>query len=261
MGDQPAGCAESAIGCAAPGYGYSGVSEHVRSRSRRRVQAPAAMTADMARRIDEALRSLAPTWVRTGVRTIDMRALDGMWPSERAAVAGAMDRRQAEFATGRALLRQLIGDDVEIRVGSDRRPLLPPGVTGSLAHDQEIAVAATTTRSTCCALGVDIEPLAVFSRDEARMILRPEERHLDAHLDFVLKEAVYKAWSSLGGQMLDHHEVVVDVDESGRDFTAIVGSVPATFSGSYVVTENRHLALVVVEETRPPILPDVPDRT
>ena len=215
------------------------------------------MTADMARRVDEALRSLAPAWVRTGVRTIDMRDMDGMWPSEHAAVAGAIDRRRAEFATGRALLRQLIGDDVEIRVGPDRRPLLPPGVTGTLAHDQEIAVAATTTRSTCCALGVDIEPYAVLAPDEARMILRPEERHLDAHLVFVLKEAVYKAWSSLGGRMLDHHEVVVDVDDSGRDFTAIVESAPAMFSGSYVVTENRCLALVVVEEAGAPTRGDV----
>jgi len=205
-----------------------------------------ALLSDTTRRIDEGLRSLAPAWVRTGARAIDVSDLDGMWPGERAAVAKAVILRQAEFATGRALLRQLIGDNVEIRVGPDRRPHFPAGVTGTLAHDQEVAVAAITTRSSCRALGVDVEPVTVFAPDEARLILRPEERHLDAHLVFVLKEAVYKAWSSLGGAMLDHHEVAVDVDDSGRDFTAIVGSVPTRFAGRYLAVEDRYVALVVV---------------
>lgn len=200
------------------------------------------------RQIAEALRSLAPSWVRTGARAIDVGDLDGLWPRERAAVAGAVIPRQAEFATGRALLRQLIGDNVEIRVDPDRRPRLPVGVVGTLAHDQEVAVAATTTRSSCRAIGVDVEPVTVFAPDEALLILRPEERHLDAHLVFVLKEAVYKAWSSLGGGMLDHHEVAVDVDESGRDFRAIVGSIPTRFSGRYIAVEDRYIALVVVDE-------------
>lgn len=206
-----------------------------------------AMLSDMTRRIDDGLRSLAPAWVRTGARAIDVSDLNGMWPAERAAVAEAVIHRQAEFATGRTLLRQLIGENVEIQVGTDRRPSFPAGVTGTLAHDQEVAVAAITTRSSCRALGVDIEPATVFAPDEARVILRPEERHLDAHLVFVLKEAVYKAWSSLGGGILDHHEVAVDVDDSGQDFTAIVGSVPTRFAGRYLAVEDRYVALVVVD--------------
>lgn len=202
-------------------------------------------------RIDKALRSLAPTWVRTGARAIDVSDLDGLWPGERAAVADAVIGRQAEFATGRTLLRQLIGDNVEIRVDPDRRPSLPDGVIGSLAHDQEVAVAATTTRSSCHALGVDIEQTTAFAPDEVRLILRPEERHLNAHLVFVLKEAVYKAWSSLGGEMLDHHEVAVEVDGSGRDFTAVVRSTPTRFGGRYVSVGDRYIALVVVDATEP----------
>ena len=49
------------------------------------------------------------------------------------------------------------------------------------------------------ALGIDIEPATPLSAGVARLILRPEERHLDPHLAFVLKEAAYKAWSELGG--------------------------------------------------------------
>jgi 4'-phosphopantetheinyl transferase EntD len=201
---------------------------------------------DTSRHVDDALRTLAPPWVRTGARAIDIADLDGLWPGERAAVAQAVGRRQAEFATGRALLRQLIGDDVEIRRGDDRRPHFPSGVIGTLAHDQEIAVAATTTSPSCRALGVDVEMATAISPDVASLILRPEERHLDPHLVFVLKEAVYKAWSSLGGGLLDHHEVTVALDDSGRDFTATVDVGAAQFSGRYVAVDRRHLALVVV---------------
>ena len=205
------------------------------------------MLSDKARRIGDGLRSLAPRWVRTGARTIDLGEMDGLWPGERCAVAEAVSVRQAEFATGRALLRQLIGADLEIPVGVNGRPMLPLGVAGTLAHDHDVAVAATSTRSSCRALGVDIEPLTMLTHDEAMLILRPEERHLDAHLVFVLKEAVYKAWSSLGGDLIGHNDVVVDVDESGRNFTAVVRSVSIRFAGRYLAVEGRHLSLVVVE--------------
>jgi 4'-phosphopantetheinyl transferase EntD len=79
------------------------------------------------------------------------------------------------------------------------------------------------------------------------MICRPEERHLDAHLVFVLKEAAYKAWSSLGGRMLDHHEVSVRFDHRSGDFAATVLPDAIEFTGRYAAVERRHLALVTVE--------------
>ena len=199
-------------------------------------------------RTERALRSIAPPWVRTGVRRIDARDEPGLWPNERQAVAGAIERRRAEFATGRALLRSLIDEDVEIPMGTDRRPVLPDGVTGTLAHDRDIAVAAVTTRPACRALGIDIEPATVLDDDVARMICTPQERHLDAHLVFVLKEAVYKTWSSLGGGLLEHNDVVVDVEPSGSLYRATVIPAAASFTGRYALVDDRYLALVVFEE-------------
>jgi 4'-phosphopantetheinyl transferase EntD len=171
-----------------------------------------------------------------------------MWPNERTSIAGAVAGRRAEFATGRALLRQLIGDEIEIPVGSDRRPRLPDGITASLAHDRDLAVAAVTTRPTCRALGIDIEPATALDEDVARLICGPQERHLDAHLVFVLKEAVYKAWSSLGGRMLEHSEVSVEVDPSGSYFTATVTPDEASFAGRYTLVDGRYLALVACDD-------------
>jgi 4'-phosphopantetheinyl transferase EntD len=207
------------------------------------------VTSDTVRRIDHALRSLAPSWVRTGARAVDISDLDGLWPSERAAVRGAVIGRQTEFATGRALLRQLIGQNVEIGVGATRRPLLPPGIVGTLAHDHQIALAAVTRRSSCSALGVDLEPAVGLSPEDAQVVLRPEERDLDAHLVFVLKEAVYKAWSALGGPLIEHHDVTVSIDGSGRDFTASIGPNACRFAGRYIAVEGRYVALVVVDDT------------
>ena len=190
---------------------------------------------------------MAPSWVRTGARAIHAGDEAGLWPSERAAIARAVTTRRDEFATGRALLRHLIGDDVEIPVGPDRRPQFPIGISGTLAHDRDIAVAATTTQRTCRALGVDIEPAGVLDESVAHTICRPEERHLDAHLVFVLKEAAYKAWSSLGGRMLEHWDVAVTVDRSDRTFTATVIADATALTGRYAVVDDRYLALVIVD--------------
>ena len=197
--------------------------------------------------IRDAFRELVPSSVRTGVRAIDAADEATLWPIERAAVASAVRSRRIEFATGRALLRELLDVDTQIPVGPDRRPEFPDGTVGTLAHDHDIAVAATAAATSCRALGIDIEPTTELEADLVALICRPEERHLEAHLVFVLKEAVYKAWSSLGGRMLEHRDVVVRVDHRSGDFAATILPDAGEFTGRYVTVENRHLALVTVE--------------
>ena len=204
-------------------------------------------TATSTERVDEALRAIAPAWVRTGVRMIDATDESRLWPNERAAVAAAVHARRSEFATGRALLRDLLDLDTEIPVGPDRRPELPEGIVGTLAHDRDLAVAATAAAASCRALGIDIEPMTELEGDLVPTICRPEERHLDAHLVFVLKEAAYKAWSSLGGRMLEHHDVSVRFDHRNGGFAATVLPDAIEFTGRYAAVERRHLALVTVE--------------
>jgi 4'-phosphopantetheinyl transferase EntD len=180
---------------------------------------------------------------------VDVADLEGLWPTERAAVERAILHRQVEFATGRALLRHLLDASVEIGVESSRRPVLPHGVVGTLAHDHQIALGAVTTHPLCCALGVDLEPAGGLSPEDAGVILRPEERDLDVHLVFVLKEAVYKAWSSLGGRLIEHHDVAVDIDDARGRFTETVLPCGSRLSGRYTAALDRYIALVVVETT------------
>jgi 4'-phosphopantetheinyl transferase EntD len=188
-----------------------------------------------------ALRSLAPPHVTVGVRTI------GEWPMfdvEREQMKAAAPRRRREFASGRALLRDLIGIDVPIPSGSDRAPVLPPGVCGSLAHDERFVVAAVASCTDFRSLGLDIEPIGPLDRATAAAILRTDEAGLDAHLAFTLKEAAYKAWSGAGGGMLEHHDVRVSI--VGWRFRAEVVTAHTTLEGAFAAAGGRWLALVVV---------------
>ena len=199
--------------------------------------------------VEAALRSLAPSGVRTGARWIDKRDVARLHPVEAAAVERAVERRRREFASGRALLRQLLGRDVPIPVRPDRSPQLPVGVAGSLAHDVDLAVGAISIGGGIAALGIDVEPRAPLSDEVAAVILRPDEAGLDAHLAFTLKEAVYKAWSAVGGELIDFDAVRLTL--AGDRFSGEVVAVGRRFEGRYAAAGGRLLALVVVGDDQP----------
>ena len=81
------------------------------------------------------------------------------------------------------------------------------------------------------------------------MILRPDEAGLDAHLAFTLKEAVYKAWSAVGGELIDFDAVRLTLD--GDRFSGEVVAVGRRFEGRYAAAGGRWLALVVVGDDQP----------
>jgi 4'-phosphopantetheinyl transferase EntD len=191
------------------------------------------------------LRALAPSSILTGARRIDGRDEVLLLDGEAEAIRDARPRRRSEFASGRVLLRDLIGRDVAIPVGSNRAPLLPPDVRGALAHDDHFVVAAVTCDARTISIGIDIEPVETLEETVAQVILRPDDAHLDAHLAFTLKEAAYKAWSFLGGRMLEPHDVRVTTAGSG--FRAEVVPDGTVFKGSYGTAANRWIALVTVE--------------
>jgi 4'-phosphopantetheinyl transferase EntD len=204
--------------------------------------------------IRAALATMAGPELRTGVRWIDARDEAALREIEAVSVERAVARRRHEFATGRALLRELLGTEIAIPVAEDRSPILPDGVRGSLAHDRELVVAAVGRAERIIAVGVDVEPVTALSPDVAAIVLRPDEVGLDAHLAFTMKEAAYKAWSSLGGRMLEHHDVRLELDGTSRStatgphttggFTAMVVDVGATFTGAWVQAGGRWLSLV-----------------
>lgn len=195
----------------------------------------------------DALRSISPPFVSVGVRQIVQRDVESLFDVELAAVFSAVDRRKCEFATGRVLLRELIGRDVAIPVADDRSPALPPGVQASLAHDDEFAVAAVSNDLSVLSLGIDVEPTNELEPDLAGIILRADESGIDPHLAFTLKEAAYKAWSNRGGRLLAHHDIRITL--AGRRFAAEVAGDGIVLPGQFASAADRWLALVVVPQS------------
>jgi 4'-phosphopantetheinyl transferase EntD len=191
-----------------------------------------------------ALRSLVGPGLRSGVRRIGASDLDHLDVREFAIVASAVPKRQREFATGRALLHDIVETTEPILIAATRAPVFPPGIVGSLAHDHEVAVAVVGRSGRLRALGVDVEPADPLDPALVEAILRDDEDVDDPHLAFTAKEAAYKAWSSMGGTMLEHHDVRLRFD--GGCFGAHV--LPAAFElrGTWATVAGRHLAAVTV---------------
>jgi 4'-phosphopantetheinyl transferase EntD len=201
---------------------------------------------DQAISVGASLRALAPAGVRTACRAIDPNDWAGLHEAERRLVARAVPKRQHEFASGRAALHGLLASSGPILADGRRAPAWPAGACGSLAHDDQYVVAAVSTDPGVVALGIDVEPATPLSADLAAVILRPDERHVDAHLAFALKEAVYKAWSSLGGDVLEHHEVALTL--RGSHLMATVDGAGRRFRGRFTTVCGHIVALVVVRQ-------------
>lgn len=181
-----------------------------------------------------------------GWHPIDAALVADLSASESAAVERAVPRRQAEFATGRSLMRSLLGRDVEILRAATGAPVLPPDVVGSLAHDRDVAVGVVAEAASLRAVGIDVEPLHEIEHRVAELIVRPDDVTPDALTAFVAKEAAYKAWSVLGGEMLEHHDVNLIV-ESGRYWADLRGEL--VVNGELGRAAGRVVALVLIPAT------------
>ena len=202
------------------------------------------MTDPTVRAIGDALAGLVPDGVRTGAVAIDAGLVDELWPEELAAVSAAVPSRRSEFATGRRLLRDLTGTTGAIGVGADRAPRWPDGWLGSLAHDPTTVIAAVAPTGTVAALGVDLEPAGHMDDHERAVVLRADDPPIDARAALVLKEAAYKAWSGLGGGLIDFADVRLDADDDDT-FRATVLTTGLVLDGRWSDVAGVWLAVVV----------------
>jgi 4'-phosphopantetheinyl transferase EntD len=193
-----------------------------------------------AERILAALASIAPSTVEVGARLIAAADVALLLPAEVRAVRTARGPRRDEFASGRVLLREVLGIECPIPVAADRRPVLPAGIEASLAHDDRFVVVAISRHG--LHLGVDIEPVEPLAPDLHDVIVRADESIDDTHLAFSIKEAAYKAWSNAGGGMLEHHDVRLRLGPDDS-FVALVVGADHEIRGSHTSAVGRRLAL------------------
>jgi enterobactin synthetase component D len=160
---------------------------------------------------------------RVGVACSAITAdVDHLYPEEQAAVDRAVPKRRREFATGRVNARHAmsrIGESpVAIPCGSDRAPIWPGHLSGSISHTDKACVAAVARRSDALSLGIDLEddrpmdpemwPTICTASEVAYVETQAiESRGHWVTRFFSAKEAVYKWQYPLTGRMLEFQQV------------------------------------------------------
>ncbi|HET7864794.1 MAG TPA: 4'-phosphopantetheinyl transferase superfamily protein [Burkholderiaceae bacterium] len=173
----------------------------------------------------------------------------GLLPEEAAFIGRAVPKRQREFTAGRNCARlamqQLgIAPVPPVKVGAQREPLFPPGLSGTITHTHEYCAAAVLRQGEVRSIGIDAEVNGPLGDDIARLVLLPAEQAMAqtlavpglcvGKLVFSIKEAFYKAYFQVAGQYLDFLDACVSVAPRDGSFTLQVvrADVPAPFAGS-----------------------------
>ena len=167
-------------------------------------------------------------FVRVAVRSIGDFDYSEVTPEEKAIAASFTVRRKNEFLTGRACARAAalpVALPSVVRTTSGA-PDWPPGVTGSISHDNSLAIAAVAINSPSVAIGIDIEAAHHVEPSLLPIICTPAERDAIERLKpcqvqqrtaavFTLKEAFYKAQFSITGEWLEFHDIEIHFVKSG----------------------------------------------
>lgn len=135
----------------------------------------------------------------------------------------AVPKRQAEFLAGRycalRACRKLGHTVTDIPIHSDRSPIWPEGIVGSLTHAYKIAACIVTEDTNYRGLGLDIEQRVttetlpalrnqVASQQEVDFLKETYDEQTAYTLLFSAKEAIYKAIYRSVNRFVDFREVV-----------------------------------------------------
>jgi 4'-phosphopantetheinyl transferase EntD len=193
-----------------------------------------------------------------------------LFPTEREQVSRSVEKRQREFATGRACARRALErlgvSAAAIPSGEKGEPLWPKGVVGSITHCDGYRACAVARTADLLTVAIDAEPhqplpeglIGDVARAEERVWLRELARGApDTHWDkllFSAKESVYKAWFPLAERWLGFEDASLTVDSERRQFRAqllvpgpvVAGSEVKGFSGRWLVADGLVITAIAV---------------
>lgn len=216
--------------------------------------------------MEQMISTILPDWVFvTEVFGIDQEV---MFDEEALLVASSIPERRAEFLTGRRCahlaLSKLGVTSQPILRGTNREPLWPEGVVGSITHCGDYCAAAVAYSHGERWIGIDAEPNEPLPPGILDLIASPKEIELVAgamktipnwdRLIFSAKESVYKAWYPCVQTGFDASSYSVefspdsscfDVDFSGPGLNE-ARRAGTRFSGRYLVSADMILTSVVV---------------
>jgi enterobactin synthetase component D len=176
--------------------------------------------------------ALAAVHLPSGVQAVTNEVLQRLDPQERAIASTLRGRRQIEFTGGRLAWRALAASSGPLGTGERGEPLCPPGLSVSLTHKQDLALALAGDLANGT-LGLDLEGDGRERLTITERVLRPEELELVGKLPeaekwravllrFALKEAAYKAIHPHLMRFVGFQEASVTVSGEGTAAISIV---------------------------------------
>jgi 4'-phosphopantetheinyl transferase EntD len=169
-----------------------------------------------------AMAAMAPIGVRIGCRTIREGDENHLLPQEARSIPSRQPLMRRASGAARWIARELLADmgfnDFAVLRASSGAPVWPHGITGSLAHDDEMAVAAVAPIGPIAALGIDVEPAHPLPDDIFALVATPADRtdasdqRLAGRILFAAKEAVYKAVYPLDREVLGYEDITADLN-------------------------------------------------
>ena len=149
-------------------------------------------------------------------------------PRERSLVSNWSEKRINEFSTGRYCARKTLEtlglEHHDILIGTDREPLWPESVTGSISHCENLVGAISAKKDKVKALGLDIEIIGkvepelwdlVFTATEQYFLkeLKPEFAAIYSTVIFSAKECFYKLQFPITRTYIDFKDIEISVND------------------------------------------------
>jgi len=174
------------------------------------------------------MAAIAPRNVRTGCRLIGDADEAHLLPEEARSIPARQPAMRRASGAARWIAHRLLADigitDVAIMRAPSGAPVWPDGIIGSLAHDDDMAVAAVAPVGGIVSLGIDVEPAEPLPDDIFAIVATGADRtgaadpRIAGRILFCAKEAVYKAAFPLDREVLGYEDIAVDLD-AGRATT------------------------------------------
>ncbi|WP_284273019.1 4'-phosphopantetheinyl transferase family protein [Mesorhizobium huakuii] len=174
------------------------------------------------------MAAIAPRNVRTGCRVIGDADEAHLLPDEARSIPARQPAMRRASGAARWIAHRLLADigigDLAIPRAPSGAPVWPEGIIGSLAHDDDMAVAAVAPVGGIVSLGIDVEPAEPLPDDIFAIVATGADRtgaadpRLAGRILFAAKEAVYKAAFPLDREVLGYEDIAVDLD-AGRATT------------------------------------------
>jgi len=178
------------------------------------------MSEDLDANISLSLMQLLPLHAFGAACRIGKRDGGLLTAAEAELFHGATAARRAASGAARGLARSLLRrmgiQPADILRSCGGAPIWPAGIVGSLAHDEEVAVAAVGPSRSFGGLGIDVEIASPLEDEVADIVVNAYERRLfnndpyQLKMAFCIKESVFKAVNPFDSIFLEFQDVTID---------------------------------------------------